>query len=71
MALNSNTLKSIILNNLEAEEFDISRTAKDEKNWIHLFVRALSQAIVQHIQDGAVVKTTTGAPDAEHTGHIL
>ncbi len=30
-----------------------------------------STAIVEYIQANAVVQTTSGAPDSEHTGHVL
>lgn len=34
------------------------------------FINALFEAIVEDIQENAVVQTTSGAPNGEHTGNV-
>jgi hypothetical protein len=34
-------------------------------------LEALCQGIIDEIRANALVQTTSGAPDGEHTGHIL
>ena len=34
------------------------------------YFKALANAIVDHIKNNAVVTTTSGAPDGEHTGNV-
>ena len=36
----------------------------------HILAEAIANAVVDHITANAVVQTTSGAPDGEHTGNV-
>lgn len=69
MSLNATTLKNNIINALIASSiFNITGT--ESPDYFDEFIGILSDEIVDHIKDNAVVTTTTGAPDSEHVGVI-
>lgn len=64
MALSSSGLASEIKSNL----LELSYVLDDSK--LNDFTVKIAAAIVDHIVANAVVTTTSGAPDGEHTGEI-
>jgi hypothetical protein len=69
MALNATTLKNNILTALQSSIiFNI--TGSESPNYYDEFIEILCDEIVDHIVNNAVVTTTSGAPDGEHTGNI-
>lgn len=64
MAMNGNTLGDAIKAALVALDPPFKASIDDD------FCRALGNAIVDHITSNAIVTTTSGAPDGEHTGGV-
>jgi hypothetical protein len=74
MALNDNTLRDLIITELKANTFIKDENEPSDKKYqtpgITLLVEGIAKAVVSHIKSNAVVTTTSGAPDGEHTGTI-
>ena len=69
MALNATTLKNAIITALQSSGvFNI--TGSESPNYYDEFIGILTDEIIDHIKDNAVVTTTSGAPDSEHIGEI-
>lgn len=65
MALDGNRLGDAIFATLNLTGLDAS-----EQSGLQTFWRGVGNAIVDEITDNAVVTTTSGAPDGEHTGNV-
>lgn len=66
MALNRATLKGLIVTEMQSQGFTTSGAyAFGDK-----LAEAIANAIVTHITTDALVTTTSGAPNGEHTGNI-
>jgi hypothetical protein len=69
MALNGTQLKDAIITAFNTSGiFDV--TGWTTPNYFDEFIEIISNEIVAHITANAVVTTTSGAPDGEHTGNI-
>ncbi|MDH3975537.1 MAG: hypothetical protein OEV42_14765 [Deltaproteobacteria bacterium] len=66
MALNKAVLEAAIITEIQAQGFD---TANEHSKFPQL-AKAIANAVVDHFTANAVVTTTSGAPDEEHTGVI-
>lgn len=71
MALSADNLKGLIITELTAAGFATAEQGKSTIAPIELWAQAIANAVVDHITAAAEVKTTSGAPDSEHTGEIL
>ena len=66
MALNASTLADLIRAQLPTWDFVCSESG----GFGNEFIDAIAAAVVSHITTSAVVQTTAGAPDGEHTGVV-
>lgn len=66
MPLSKSGLKGEILTELQAQGFTITGTYA----WSQKFAEAVANAVVDHITNNALVTTTSGAPNGEHTGNV-
>jgi hypothetical protein len=69
MALSGSVLKTAIINAFIANgNFDVDGWMTP--NYFEEFIEVISDEIIDHFKDNAVVSitTTSGAPDSEHTG---
>lgn len=65
MSLSKSGLKSEILSEMEALGFVTGAYSR-----FHILAEAIANAVVDHITGNALVTTTSGAPDGEHTGGV-
>lgn len=68
MALNADTLKTLIIGELTSNTF--LQDGTHQTPYITLLAEGIAKAVVKHIATDAVVTTTSGAPDGEHSGII-
>lgn len=72
MPMSQAGMKSKIIAAMEASGFtmDLSSLTKDGKDWGSLLIDAIATGVYDEIVDNALVTTTSGAPDGEHTGNV-
>lgn len=70
MALNATSLATEIRAQLLSHGFTITVNPAIGNPDLIDFTEAFATAIVNHIKSNALVTTTSGAPNSEHTGNI-
>jgi len=53
MALDKTSLKNRIINELQAQGFNINGKGRDNINWIDKFAQAIANAVIDEIQQNA------------------
>ncbi len=53
MALDKTSLKNRIINELQAQGFNINEKGRDNINWIDKFAQAIANAVIDEIQQNA------------------
>ncbi|SNZ07693.1 hypothetical protein SAMN06265182_0970 [Persephonella hydrogeniphila] len=53
MALDKTSLKNRIINELQAQGFNINGKGRDNVNWIDKFAQAIANAVIDEIQQNA------------------
>jgi len=66
MTYDMNTVRSLLLANLAARGITYI-PQKDGVDWVDDWVTAIA-ATIESVMAAAIVQTTSGAPDGEHTG---
>lgn len=70
MALSKASMADFVETHLAAVNLVQTSDAADALAYRRLVLEALCQGIIDEIQANAVVQTTSGAPDNEHTGKV-
>ena len=72
MSMSVSSMKSKILNAMASLGFNITpgSDTRDGIDWVDRLAEAIAQGVYEEITQNAVVQTTSGAPDGEHTGIV-